>query len=238
MIDINDFRSFVLFVANKVGFRDNITPSNFNMLAKRALMEWTIKQTGNEEEYQPGRPIPRKTYEATKRIMENLKHLKVPHEFMAGNTGRIPIPDGTGVDYIGQPAGKLFYTSSLRLMFGSDEYDAKLMTDEEMGKIIGSAILKPTITHPAYTMYSDYVQVFPKNPFRVKWTYLRYPKTPIWAYTLQNGRPVYDSSLSTDLDAPEDAENKIAMMMLSYLGINMREQEVIAYSEMKQDKGV
>jgi len=60
----------------------------------------------------------------------------------------------------------------------------------------------------------------------------------VWGYTLVNGRPVYDASLSTNIDAPEEAFNAIAMGTLSFIGINLREEELQNYAVSNKQQGI
>ena len=68
--------------------------------------------------------------------------------------------------------------------------------------------------------------------------YLRVPNAPVWGFTIANDREVYDASLSTDLDIPEEAFNEVAMMHLSYIGIHIREEELVMYSEQAKRAGI
>jgi hypothetical protein len=117
------------------------------------------------------------------------------------------------------------------------ETDITEITDAEVGNILTSSINEPTMRYPYCSYYSDYVQVYPKDLAKVTFTYLREPAEPKWAYTVVNGRPVYDASNSVDVEAPEDAMNEIAFIALGYLGIHIRESELIQYSELQQQKG-
>ena len=56
--------------------------------------------------------------------------------------------------------------------------------------------------------------------------------------TLVNGRPVYDPFLSVDLEAPDEALNEIAVRTLSFLGIHIREPQLIQYAETLKAQGV
>lgn len=261
-IDIDKFKRFVDFISNKNG-RGTITPPDFNLAAESALKEWTMKQYNNEEEYQPGRPIPRYSYEMTTKITDNLRHLKEVREF-APDDGSINVPNGTTVtDVNKQVCPAYLHFSSMRAIYkvyeGTTdnnicgysptdkenrpvkeyENDVKLVRDDELGDYLGSSIIYPSVSDPICTLYSSTVQIFPKKGIhRVKFTYLRQPNIPKWSYTVVNNRPVYDASNSVDIDAPEEAFNKIAMGALSFLGISIREPELVQYSEGMKSKGV
>ena len=43
---------------------------------------------------------------------------------------------------------------------------------------------------------------------------------------------------SVDLEAPDEVVNEIVMMCASYLGINLREPQLIQYAEQMKQQGV
>lgn len=79
--------------------------------------------------------------------------------------------------------------------------------------------------------FDTYLQFYPADVGRVEFTYLRKPIDPVWNFTVVNGRPVYDPTTSVDLEAPDEAVDEIAMIALSLFGINIRDQELISFSE-------
>ena len=46
------------------------------------------------------------------------------------------------------------------------------------------------------------------------------------------------SSTSTNIEAGEDAFNEIAMITLGLLGINLREQDLVQYATLNENKGI
>jgi len=246
MININDFRNFILYAANKSGKGALPTPSQFNSFCERALMEWTMKRYGNRAEYQPGRPIPRISYDKTQAVMDDLRHLKYEADMLVNN-GRFGIPDGTTVtDRNSQVLPEYLHLSTIRGCYyytGTNGIEEKeipvpVVSDKELSYLLDSSICQPTFAYPAANIQSTYVLVYPKTFQYVHIVYLRQPYTPVWAYTTVNGRPVYDPANSTDLDAPKEAFNEIAMGVLSFMGINMREGELLQYAEMNKQQGI
>jgi hypothetical protein len=66
----------------------------------------------------------------------------------------------------------------------------------------------------------------------IKATYFSYPKTPKWTYnTLLNGEPIFNQSASDyqDFQLPLEDEYKLAMKILQYCGISIREQQVVQF---------
>jgi len=121
------------------------------------------------------------------------------------------------------------------------ENDVDIVRDSEIGGITGSRIFSKHLSamnKVIAAFYSDYIQFYPTKVQTAILTYLRKPIDPVWAFTVSNGRPVYDAANSVDLEAPDEVANEIIMMAASYLGINLREPELIQYSEMLKNQGV
>lgn len=243
MININDFKTWFELLANKSGKGDYISPSRFNQLVEQSLWTWTMRKYGNEQEYQPGRPIPRISFELTQDVIDSLRHLKEEREFYISN-GQVPVPDGQTVKdntntvipaYLHWIAMYNYYTLADNSF---TEREIKLLRSNEVNRRVNSVINTPEQKRPVAEMRATYFKIWPSDVQMVRFEYLRHPASPEWAYTTVNGRPVYDEENSTDIDAPLEAMNEITMIALSYIGINMREPELIQYAEAMKDKGI
>jgi hypothetical protein len=111
------------------------------------------------------------------------------------------------------------------------------------GKIIGlnlSNLTAPSSMFPAYTQDSTLMQIYPiANSFvigklgQLQCAYFRYPKEPKWTYvTLGGGEPVFDQSQLDyqDFEMPQEDEFKLAMKILQYCGVSIRENEVTQFA--------
>lgn len=246
-ININDMRDFILFVANKSGRAILPTPSQFNSYVNRAVAEYTTQMFGNPQEYQPGRPIPKVSYELTQEIKDRLRHLKEVRDMLVNTEGKIMIPDGsTVVDRNGQVCPDYLH---LTLLLGSyfiqgsgtiteKHVPIEVVSDDELSLLLTSELVEPTVKYPVANIEGAYLKIYPTTFQYVKMTYLRQPNTAKWSYTVQNNRPVYDPATSVDIDAPKEAFNTIAMMVLSFLGVSMRESDLVGYAEQSNAKGV
>jgi hypothetical protein len=159
-----------------------------------------------------------------------------PKSYQVGADGRMSYPD----DYLHISSCRFKYKKQLKDCDDIiiKEVDVRAMKDSEIGHIVTSQLVNPTRRYPYLAFYDDYIQFFPKDLGSVVLTYLRTPETPEWNYTTVSGRPVYNEATSTDIDAPDEALNEIAMLVLSFLGINIREQMLVQYSEQLKSQGV
>lgn len=243
-MSINDFRNFVLFLARKNQSGANPSVNQFNLCVERAYAAWIMSNYGNTSEYAPGRPIPRIAWQNTQKITDNLRFLLTKREFAVSTDGQVKIPDGTTKDINTQVAPKYLHLSSLRFnhitvkkgSFISRETNIDVLRDSEIAGVLSSSIEKPTTRYPVCAFYDTYIQFYPKTLQKVIFTYLRTPTVPNWGYTLDaNNRPVFAQTggvngNSVDIEAPEDAQNDIALRTLEFLGISIREPVLVQYA--------
>jgi hypothetical protein len=245
MVDIDKYRRFVKFIANKNGKGAYESTDQFNLNAERAVYQFNMKMFGNPKHYSAGRPVPNVGYEASQKVIDDLRHLKVTLPFKVTD-GLFNLPDGTTNDAVGMLAPAYLHLSRLYYYKVTQNGETasktrigiKMVKDSEIDAILESVIVYPDSDHPYGNIEGAGVRVYPETIDRVEMVYLRQPLAPVWGFTLVNNRELYDASTSTDLDIPEEAMNEVAMMHLSYIGIHIREQELIAYSEQQKIAGV
>lgn len=239
-MNINSFRDFVLFLARKAQSGSNPTPAQFNLAVERAFVSWVMRNYGNKQEYQPGNPIPRIAWQSTQKITDDLRFLLERREFIISNTGQQLIPNGTTVTDVNTAVcPKYLHASSFRTTYitqtggvlEAKEVPIIEMNDNEIGNTLSSGINMPTHRYPKLAFYNNYVQFYPKDIGRVIFTYLRTPRIPVWGFTVVNNRPVYNAATSIDIESPDETQNEIAAMTLSYLGISIKDGDIINYAE-------
>lgn len=233
-MNINEIYELVRFISNK-SQTGTPTPTEFNLAVNSAQLSLFMERYGNPAEYQPGAPIPRVAYEETKKISDDLRVFKVLIDLIVGDDGHAIIPPdyihATSIrfNYITQEAGK---------PLSQVERPVKEVDDDKLGDRLISEIVAPTTKYPIVTFYNNYIQFNPKGLKKIKFTYLRQPKDAVWAFTLVSGRPVYDAGSSVDLEWPDDTHNEIIVRILSLVGTNLRDGELMQFAEMKKAQGI
>jgi hypothetical protein len=232
-MNINDVYSFVKFLADK-DQQGNFTPKNFNDNCPRALNELISKKYNN-----PMDKTPNKTgWQKDQKITDDLRFLLVRNEVSnVSPDGKLPLP----ADYLHLSSLVYNYKYSENGQTIVEPNEVDIVDDNEIAGFTGSSIYGKRIKAKKYVIaafYSDHLQFYPKNINVVDLTYLRKPKNPFWAFTLTNGRPVYDPVNSVDLELPDELVNEFCMILASYLSINLRDAEFTQYIEMKKQQGV
>ena len=109
--------------------------------------------------------------------------------------------------------------------------------DEMLSYYLENPNRRPTLKYPVAVFYNNFIQFYPTNIRSVVWTYLRYPTVPVWGYTMSAGEAVYDATASVQVELPDSCHMDLVRLILSYRGINLREEQLIQYAEMAKAKG-
>lgn len=114
-----------------------------------------------------------------------------------------------------------------------------LNTDEKVARD-NSQIYPPSLIDPYGVIVQDWnVQLYPAVPQAGIVYYLTRPQAPFFAYSVVSGRViVYDPINSKQLEWADKDQNSILIKALSTIGINVREQDIIQYAEMKSGQNL
>lgn len=122
-------------------------------------------------------------------------------------------------------------------VYSANQYsDVEKVSNGKIGMLNMSMLTSPSLMFPAYTIDDSTITAYPStvNGYgAIKATYFRYPKVPKWTYiTLVNGEPAFDQSQPDyqDFEMPNEDEYKLAMKILQYCGVSIREQEVTQFA--------
>ena len=237
MISINELKTYIDFISNKEQSGNNYTPEQFNMLVKRAvedIQRWLI---GLEAQYQPGAPVPAVAYEVTQKVKDDLRWLKKNPVLTVDANGRMTIPE----DYV--YVTSIIYEEVKNTDCGptATQRSVERIDNDKWANRLSSSIKKPTKKYPVCIFYDkDYVLFEPKDLGKVKFTYIRQITPPFWNYQIDPTTevPLYNPVGTIDIELPEILLNDLARLVLGYMGINLREQELSQYAELIKTKGV
>lgn len=230
-MDINEIYLSANAIANKY-LSGAISPEEFNRFAAIVSNDLFKTKVGIPEEYQPGLPLPRQAWQVSYKISDDVKHLIVETDISKNATNFFPYP-GTYAAF-----------SSMKYGYISSHCDSELtwtrvevVTDGELSIRLESKLLPPTHRHPIGAYYNDGFKVFPTDITSIRLTYLRYPTTPNWNFTLVNDQPVYNPTGSVNFDFPVTLHSDIVIRICRYMGINLREEELLQAALQRQNSG-
>lgn len=242
MVRVNKIWDFLNFVTNKDQAGNTISLPEFNQLLPAVNIDFFKQRYGLPEQYSPGQPLPQMSYEVTQKITDDLRAFKVrmgidTQAMIVDNQGQAPIPS----NYVHFSSAR--YNMIKDNVCGTVQMKPRTiehLTDAQLGDRLGNSIKKPTFRDPVFATFSTYFQFYPKNLRQVEFTYLRMPATPVYGYIADNNTDtdVYNEATSTHFEYPEDCFNDIVRLCLSYIGMNLRANDIIQYAEMQKAKGV
>jgi len=189
------------------------------------------KKLGLPEGYDPNHP---EAAEAYGRIIDELKMLKV-------DMGTLT-PPLVFVNGFAQNPPDFFYPLSMlnkqvtgaKVKYGRIDMVSELEYQERMS----SSITKPTLRDAIARFNAGNIQILPSNIQYVQFSYYRIPKTPVYAVTYTNGFPEYDPTNTVEFEYDNVTVIDTIPMILQELGFSIPSQEVLAYSQKLENKGI
>jgi len=121
------------------------------------------------------------------------------------------------------------------------DYNGNVIDEVESCDVtfLNSSLASASQTFPVYELSSTDVRVIPPTIMsNVTCRYLRTPADPKWTYTIVSNKEMFDNTLPDyqDFELHVSEFTNIAIIMLSYFGINIRETEVTQYAEALREK--
>jgi len=242
---IQEIHERILFRLNKAG-GGYVSHADIDRMLDVAQLKELNFLLGNEREYQAGRPIARSAYGVTRKIHQDLLHLKQTWTFDAGSYGTSN-PDGTKPGGVIVLPSNFFYLTSLR---DSSNKSIEVVNEDQLPAILDSELIGPSTTNRyavlsgkggtqnGVTFTNFKMQLFPEEETAGTVTYLKRPATPKYAYTTSGRVLTYDSANSTQMDWPDHVQERIIDRTLSLIGEHLKEGEVVQINEQRNQTGV
>ena len=222
-MNIYEIYQGVLFYLNKDQFGRHFPVSKFNSMIPVVEIDLFKQRYGLPQEYQPGMPIPKMSYEISQKISDDVSPMKV---WMGSPNGPSPLTvNSNGIATIPE---NYVHFSSARTMEG---YPIEMLPDAKFNDRIMNPNRVPSARYPIMSMYSGYIQVVPKDLVMINFIYLRLPVHARLAVTVdpQTDVETYDPVNSLDTELPEDMHTEYIRRMCMNLAVNIRSEIGIQY---------
>tara|TARA_R110001592_G_scaffold118031_2_gene320335 strand:+ start:19054 stop:19770 length:717 start_codon:yes stop_codon:yes gene_type:complete len=238
MISIDTLKQYVDYISNKEQSGNNYSPKQFNMLVSRSIDDIERWLIGLVSEYRPMQPLPSVAYDITQKVKDDLRFLKNTQVLSVDDSGFMTIP--SDYVYLSSISYRRIENNSETGTPDVEPIAVEVMSDDNWTGRLNNAIKKPTHEFPVCNFYNKTKVLFsPQDLGSVTFTYLKKITTPVWGYALDtNDNPIFDPSSSVDIDLPEILLNDIARVIIGYMGINIREDQLIQYAELVKTKGI
>lgn len=233
--------NFVNLLANKD--QDGaFTIEQYNDAAYAASVQLFEEYLGEIQRYQYGNPIPPDAYAKTQKIEVDLLPFKSPMLTVTSNS--------SGVISFSALDLKPYYVTDLYKLVSGVTTPCRRTNEQRIANQLSSRIAPPTADFPYFIEYynesSDIHEllVYPNEVSTFKVTYLSLPQRRDVKYTVAgNGRPVITAvgtsgSSSQYLQWGQQNFNDLAVRIISFLGLNIKDGELMQFSELKQRQGV
>lgn len=209
MASINDCKRLLEFRANKSGYNGYLSPDNFNLIWQRAETRYFNKKY--------------KRYGLNQDNNEALSVFK---------TAPIPITVDTNGKYT-KPLD-ILHIDSIRHALSGEEVEVTRVEDDRLASNLSSEYDAPTAEFPIYVEYNTYLQFYPKSLATAILVYLQKPEPSLWAYTINGqNKPVYNSAASVQPKWDDTEIDEIIYLAGEDLGLNMRDNELMGFNNMK-----
>lgn len=234
---VDEIKLFVEYISNKEQSGNSLSSDEFNRLLNTSSLDFARFIYGTPEGYKPGDPTPNMAYEVTQYVTDALRVLKVINKTLTvSNTGEAVIP----ADYAHHSS--LRYTYMQPGKCATDPPTPKMVKievvkDDKLGVLLQSSIKIPTQRYPICVFYNTYMQFYPIDLKSVVFTYLKTPPAPFRAYTVSGDIDIYDAGNSTQVAYPEIFHMEICRIILNYMGVNLRDNELQSYNERYKQRG-
>jgi hypothetical protein len=210
---INDIRNLVHFILNKES-RGYITPLEFNTFAKQAQQEIVDGYFHRHNRASVVRESRINEKEILKKTKENLDKFIVAPTSLTYNNGVFEEPNDLYV--------------TINLLYNSKEIES--IGRDKLWFLLESNLTAPSLLYPAYVKYDGTYKVYPDTiEDGVELVYFRLPKDPNWTYFMVDEDAVFNPSDPNyqDFEIGYDDKMEIAMRILKYAGLNIREQDIV-----------
>lgn len=211
-VNINDFKNFTEFLSNKAQAGNSLTPAQFNQAANRAQVQVFEKD--------------RAVYvseELTSDFLSTFLKTKIFNGPFV--TGEIIKP--TDFQHIANVRSYHIKDDGV-----GTNVDLKGVKSSNWGEIISSSLSVPTSRWPKYSEYGNTLRILPTDLDTVTIDYFKTPIKPVWAFTVVNGRPVYDATNSVNFEWDDFATNNVAAYFLQLVGVNLKDGELANFANM------
>lgn len=225
--------SLVKYIVNKDFSGNIVTPEKFQELIKVVNIDLFRDKYGLPEEYQPGRPIPNEYVDITLKNTDDLKAFKMSLIGRTVTDGIMSYPS----DYAHRDTVTYNFSKTINGVATTLPKPVEILREAEYAARNGNYTKRPTTANPIGVIRGDGIHIRPITITGVDFFYYRWPVDPVFSYTLGDGFITYLPAASVEFEWPKDESMTLVAMILKYVGVNLREGEIVQYSENKLKTG-
>ena len=122
----------------------------------------------------------------------------------------------------------------------------EIVNNANINQVLRSSLAKPSTQYPIALIGNSseatnlkLINIFPDTVTKITVVHYVYNYSPKWDYVTIAGKPVYDAGSSVQFRSPNRLHGELAIKILEYLGVHIRDADVISFAqnkELAQDK--
>lgn len=232
--NINDVKNIVETIANKQE-RGRIRPQDFNNACAYVNAQLVSEYLGLPEDYQPGQQVSAWSAEATRVMKMRTYPIRGREEITFDSQGYAAFPS----DHIYPIRMTSVIALQTQPVLKTRTVNYDILDDGHVGGRLASSISGPSADYPVVEITKDGFQRHPANIGALSATlvYYRFPRKPVYAFTLSGGREVYDAANSVQFEWPELSLTQVVSRVLKYMGINFRDADIVGVANQQIQTG-
>lgn len=235
-----DIYNLVNFILNKEQTGNTVSPIEIDRLLKLGNIDAFNYCFGIQESLKRSQGV-QPAYGDSQQSIDELSVFLVK---MGWNTSPLLInSDGIA----NKPSDYFHFSSMMQKVSDGDEViysDIEIITDNQLPNRLGNSLKMPTLENPIVVEENTYFQFFPKNIKQCYFHYLRKPKDPVFSVEYnEDGTFTYlgadeETNPSVELEWNDTGKIRVMRYLLTYIGINLKDQAIMQYAESHKEKGV
>lgn len=220
-MNVEELRLFINAIANRDQTGNAITPEEYNTYLQRSTDDKFRIELGLREDAD----LDAKIFFDSSQISTDAMRPFMLNAAIAGAGGLFAIP----ADYWHHEKSNYILNNRMRSI--------TIVNRNQFDDLQDDPIKPPSAEYPIAKFEAGNLVVAPTTVANITFRYLSKPVYPVWGYTIVNDEPVYNAATSTQLPWAEKYHIDVARIILGYLGINFRDNELLSYAMVTKSKG-
>jgi hypothetical protein len=211
-----------------------LTKPEYERLLHMSQLKHLKRKVGLPEEYLPGQPVPRQSFELTKVISDDVAPFK---RIMGGKNMPLAVDEN---GYAPFPSDYFFpSTMELKLIKGTRTIvrEIKIVSDKKWTERVGSFGSKPNKYFPISNIQNSFFRFYPKDIKFVDFVYISLPEKPVYGVSYARNFAEYSPNTSTELKWNDANIIDIIGILLGEIGISVDRADLVQLSDKAEGTG-
>jgi hypothetical protein len=208
--------ALIKYIANK-NQSGAPSPSEVGRILTSACRSYQAFLLGQEEQFSPGRPVPRVGLGMGETLRMSLQPLLVPPTALTITSGVAELPEDC---------------AAIDAVYKSDGYTKIRYAEPDRLQGYVESVIDPIGENPCYVLNASGLTFYPTDLSAAKIAYVRVHPEVVWAYTADaNGRPTYTATGSAHPLFGDTDMLQVIARALRMIGVSLQNASVAQYAQ-------